>query len=1511
MNLQKRALTGLVLACAFMLLGTGRVMAGSVTGITVGSQTGTPTYGTAASATFTISFTSAGSGSYSGLAASGLPLGATYSLSATSGSGNPPPNVTLTITTATNTPAGSFTITVSSTSPSLSNTGTLTVGKKSVTITSVTAADKVYDGTATATLSGGTVSGVANGDNVTVVAGTGVFASRNVGTQAVTASGYTIGGTDAGNYSLSAQPTVPNATINTKSLTALGTLSVPSSKIYDGTTSASVSGAAALQGTETAGTGSTSDGKPYSVDSVSLTGTASYAYNSKDVASATAVNESGLSLTGSGNGNYTLTGPSLSATITPKALTAQGTLSVPSSRVYDGTTSAAVAGAAALQSTETAGTGSTSDGKPYSVDSVSLTGTASYAYNSKDVASATAVNESGLSLTGTGNANYTLTAPSLSATITRKALTALGTLSVPSSKAYDATTVASVSGAAALQATEAAGAGTTSDGKPYSVDSVSLTGTASYAYNSKDVATATAVNESGLSLTGTGNGNYTLTAPSLAATITPKSLFVSGLTAAGKTYDATTTATLSGTAALLAAEAAGSGTTADGKPYTGDTVSLNSTAASAFTGTFASKDAANGIVVKITGNSLTGAQAGDYALSSTDEGNGTVTANIAPKALTMSGLSVAASKVYDATTTASVSGSPTLQSTESAGSGTISDGKPYTGDTVSITGTATGTYNSKDVATASSVSFSGLSLTGAQSSDYSLTIQSAASATITAKALTMSGLSVPASKVYDATTTATVSGSPGSLQSAESPGSGTASDGKPYSGDTLSITGTATGTYNSKDVATASSVSFSGISLTGAQAGDYTLTQQSAASATITPKALTMSGLSVPASKIYNATTTASVSGTPALQLAESAGSGTTSDGKPYSGDTVSITGTAAGTYNSKDVATASSVSFSSLNLTGAQSGDYSLTIQSAASATITAKALTMSGLSVPASKIYNATTTAIVSGSPGSLQSAESPGSGTTSDGKPYTGDTVSTTGTATGTYNSKDVATASSVSFSGISLTGAQASDYALTQQSAASATITPKALTMSGLSVPASKIYDATTTATVSGTPALQSAESVGSGTTSDGKPYTGDTVSITGTATGAYNSKDVTTASSVNFGGLSLTGAQSGDYSLTTQTAASATIAAKSLTVSGLIASNKVYDATTTAIVGGTAVLQSAEAPGTGTTNDGKPFTGDSVSVGGAPAGTFASANVATGIAVTVTGSTLSGAQATDYSVVQQTGLTADITKASTLSTVISSSNPSLPAVNVSFTNVLSAIAPGGGTPTGTVQFLTNGVAVGSTVSLSGGAAFFTTALLPHGSNSITAQYAGDSNFLGATNSLNPEQVINRPPVPGTNTVGTAENKAAGVSLVKFLSKASDPDGDATFIQSVNGTSAQGGSVLLTGTNVIYTPPANYAGADNFAYTLSDSFGGTSNATVYVTVRGPDVSIVISNITHLSDGNYQIKSSGIPGNSYLLQASSDLSSWSAILTNSADIYGVITFTDLTATNYSNRYYRTAVP
>jgi hypothetical protein len=109
---------------------------------------------------------------------------------------------------------------------------------------------------------------------------------------------------------------------------------------------------------------------------------------------------------------------------------------------------------------------------------------------------------------------------------------------------------------------------------------------------------------------------------------------------------------------------------------------------------------------------------------------GTQTVTITPKALSQSGLSVASSKVYDGTRNAVVLGSASFVS-ETVGTGNSMDGLAYTLDTVSLTGTAVGTYNDKDVADATTVSFSGMSLTGADANNYSLLAHADAAATIT------------------------------------------------------------------------------------------------------------------------------------------------------------------------------------------------------------------------------------------------------------------------------------------------------------------------------------------------------------------------------------------------------------------------------------------------------------------------------------------------------------------------------------------------------------------------------------------------------------------------------------------------------------------------------------------------------------------------------------------------------------------------------------------------------------
>jgi len=217
------------------------------------------------------------------------------------------------------------------------------------------------------------------------------------------------------------------------------------------------------------------------------------------------------------------------------------------------------------------------------------------------------------------------------------------------------------------------------------------------------------------------------------------------------------------------------------------------------------------------------------------------------------------------------------------------------------------------------------------------------------------------------------------------------------------------------------------------------------------------------------------------------------------------------------------------------------LTIQSPASATITP--LHITGRFTADNKIYDGSVSATVLTR--SLVGA-------------IGGDDVSLSG-GSAKFRDQDVANGKIVRLVSATLDGADKANYVLDSVATTLANITPKALTMSGLSVPASKVYNENTIAVVSGTPALSEPEDIGSGTSSDGKPYTDDTVSITGTATGTYNTKDVLTATTVTFGGLSLTGAQAGDYTLTLQSPASATITPAPILITPNNGQSKVYGA----------------------------------------------------------------------------------------------------------------------------------------------------------------------------------------------------------------------------------------------------------------------------------------------------------------------------------------------------------------
>src|SRR5262249_22819079 len=133
--------------------------------------------------------------------------------------------------------------------------------------------------------------------------------------------------------------------------------------------------------------------------------------------------------------------------------------------------------------------------------------------------------------------------------------------------------------------------------------------------------------------------------------------------------------------------------------------------------------------------------------------------------------------------------------------------------------------------------------------------------------------------------------------------------------------------------------------------------------------------------------------------------------------------------------------------------------------------------------------------------------------------------------------------------------------------------------------------------------------------------GDTVGYVG-GSATFRDKNVGTQKTVTAIGLTLSGIDSGNYTVNTTATAAANITPAPLTVSGATANDKVYDATTPT------TLNTASAALVGA------ISGDAVALGTSGArGSFADKNVGTNKAVSVAGLTIAGAAAGNYALAQ--------------------------------------------------------------------------------------------------------------------------------------------------------------------------------------------------------------------------------------------------------------------------------------
>lgn len=1067
-----------------------------------------------------------------------------------------------------NTPAGNYqigtnyTLRGDSSFEGLEVTGALTVNPKPITIENITVESKQYDASTAATVSTSAATGWIQGDAIGLSV-SGEFADKNFGIKTVELFS-TYDGADAANYKITDQRTA-TATISKLPITISGISAA--NKTYDGGVSAEVNVEQAtgwLVG-----------------DEFSVSATGSFA--NKNVGTAKTVNLVS-SYEGADVINYTITSQDdTQADIIAKTLTVSGITA--STKIYNAGIDAAID----LTNLNVTGL---IEGDEFEV---SITGE----FTDKNVGTNKTVNLESL-FSGADKDNYSITSQATTtADIEPKAITISGI--VAKDKIYDAGTDAVI---------------ITDDASGW-ISGDNVTVSAEGSFSDKGIGTDKTV-----TLTSSYGGddwqNYIITSQTTtSADITKKTITISGITIDEKVYDATTDASIN----LVNASGW----------IVGDKFVVSAT------GAFEDKHVGENKTVTLT-SSYSGADVGNYTIVDQASATGSIT----PKEITISGIAVA-DKTYDGGFDASI--------TPNSASGWIEND--------AITVVSTGVFTNKNVGTRT------VNLTniygGADLANYIIIDQETTSAKITAAPLTVSGITA-ADKIYDGGVEATVDASNVSF------------DGL-IDGDTLTIS--ATGAFADQDVGTDKIVTlFSEYG--GADVLNYAITDQSSATASITKKALTITAKDD--AMFVGQTESTDYAGL----VYEGFVGDDTADTNGVLGGTLLITrdsaSTNAGEYNlTPSGITAANYEISFVNgkftivqadtllvkvadLTTTYGDNFAYTITSAQylggdnvivdlTPTITGNAVDVDGTNFTLSPLAAGTSssgntnagsykigTLDFGGSSANFNTLTITGvhiisakeitiAGITAANREYDAtavasvDTVSASGwidgdnvtvSATGAFIDKTVADGKAVTLTS-TYGGDDVSNYVIADQTDITANITAKTIQIAGITAE-NKIYDGTANATVVSTNA--------SGW------FAGDNFAVE--ASGTFADKTVDDGKQVTLSDFRYSGSDVSNYTIIDQAVATANITAKTLTVSGITASNKVYNAD----VDVTIDVSEIEFKGLISGDD---VTLDSLS------GVFSDKNVGAGKTVDLT-SSFAGEDLGNYSINMQTTALANITPA---------------------------------------------------------------------------------------------------------------------------------------------------------------------------------------------------------------------------------------------------------------------------
>ena len=211
----------------------------------------------------------------------------------------------------------------------------------------------------------------------------------------------------------------------------------------------------------------------------------------------------------------------------------------------------------------------------------------------------------------------------------------------------------------------------------------------------------------------------------------------------------------------------------------------------------------------------------------------------------------------------------------------------------------------------------------------------------------------------------------------------------------------------------------------------------------------------------------------------------------------------------------------------------------------------------------------------------------------------------------------------------------------------------------------------------------------------------------------------------------------------------------------------------------------------------------------------------GISVTVAGLGLSGAQSGDYTLVQPTGITANITRDPTETTLSASAQTLTYGQSLTFTATVSP-APGySGTPTGSVTFSDPGGTLGTAPLVSGTAAFTETSL-GAGNYVISASYGGCGDYANGVALVGPQSIITTAAGNGTAGYNGDLGQATAAELNLPNGVAFDASGDLFIVDAGNNRVREVNHLTGAITTVAGNGTAGYRG-DNGQATAAELRG----------------------------------------------------------------------------------------